>query len=232
MMTGRPAEDLTGQQFGRLTILRRANLPGDKRGPRWISRCTCGGETEASASDFKRGNVNSCGCFRIELAKSRATHGESVNRSKEYRIWCGIKQRCLDAGCKDYARYGGRGISINPEFMAYESFLNAMGRCPVGCSIGRINNDGPYSSENCRWETARQQSNNKRNNNDITAFGECRTIAEWSRDPRCVVSYSLLKSRIGRQQWIAESAITTPPLGRKWMQGKKQNYFKQGASNE
>lgn len=227
-MTGRKAEDLTGMRFGRLVITDRVNKPGDPRGPRWASVCDCGGVTEAAASDYKRGNVRSCGCLPLEIKKARASHGESVERSREYAIWCSMKQRCGSSAHKDFKNYGARGICVSEEFRRYESFLSIMGRCPDGMSLERVDNDGPYSSGNCRWAAPLEQSNNKRNNRNLTVWGETKTMAEWARDKRCAVSYAQLKSRVGRQGWDVESALTTPTQDRHWMLGKSQGYFKKG----
>lgn len=226
MVIGRKPIDLTGQRFGRLTIVDRAPSKPGRAGAFWNAVCDCGGTTQARASDFKKGHVNSCGCYRREMSKSRATHGESHPRTKEYAIWCSMKQRCLDKKHKDYPKYGARGIEVSEEFMDYAKFLLAVGRCPEGCSLERKDNDGPYSTENCYWATGLVQSNNKRNNKFLSLWGETKTLAQWSRDTRCVVPYTTLKSRVGRQGWGLESALITPPQPRDWMRGKTQDHFK------
>lgn len=218
--------DLVGQKFGRLTITHRANKVGETGGVRWGAVCTCGGTTVACASDFKKRTVNSCGCLRKELASATATHGESQPRTKEYAIWCGMKQRCLSPTCKDYPGYGGRGIQVAKEFMAYSTFLRVMGRCPPNHSLERRDNGGDYTPSNCFWATPLEQGNNKRNNVVKELNGETRTLAEWGRDPRCVVPYTCLKSRVGRQGWELLTAMTTPAQPKNWMKGNKQSHFK------
>lgn len=226
MTMGRKPIDLTGQRFGRLTVTARAPSRPNRAGAFWYAVCDCGGVTEACASDFKKGHVNSCGCYRREVLMSRSTHGESQARTKEYAIWCSMRQRCIDEKHKDYERYGGRGITVSAEFLDYAQFLLVMGRCPQGHSLERKDNDGPYSPENCYWATGTEQSNNKRNNKHVSAWGEIKTLAQWARDSRCVVTYRLLKSRVGRQGWGVETALTTPPQPKTWMIGKKQKHFK------
>lgn len=226
MPIGRKTIDLTGNRFGRLVVSHRALSRGRGKGVYWVANCDCGGTTTACASDFKKGAVNSCGCLRREIAASKGTHRESHPRTKEYAIWCGMRQRCQDINCKDYKKYGGRGIAISQEFLKYETFLEVMGRCPVGMSLERKDNDGPYSAENCVWGSQVEQSNNKRNNKTLTFQKETKTLAEWARDPRCLVSYALLKSRVGRQGWSLQYALSTPSQPKNWMKGKKQDHFK------
>lgn len=199
------SEDLSGLIRGRLVVTERV----EGHSNRWYALCSCGGYTQAQASDLKRGNVNSCGCFRREVSASKSrTHGESQERTREYRVWCGMRQRCFDPGCKDYARYGARGVSVCPSWDSYARFLKDMGRCPSGAALERSNNALGYSKANCVWATPLEQGNNKRSNHRAKLGEEVKTLAEWARDPRCKVSYSLLRARVSRRGWLLADALS------------------------
>ena len=110
-------------------------------------------------------------------------HGESgVNETKEYRAWCGMKQRCCNPKFVQYEDYGGRGITICERWNDYASFLEDMGRTPSPeHSLDRIDNDGNYGPTNCRWATASEQSNNQRTNSLLTINGETKNVSQWSQ---------------------------------------------------
>lgn len=88
------------------------------------------------------------------------THG--LSRSRTYKSWCGMKDRCLNAESTHFKDYGGRGIKIDPEWMTFDGFLADMGEAPAGCSIDRIDNNAGYNASNCRWATPLIQSRNRR----------------------------------------------------------------------
>ena len=219
------ANNLAGVRFGRLVVSHRDMSERKTKAAYWLAICDCGGTTVACSSDFKKGNVSSCGCFRREQLASRAVHGESVRKTSEYIIWGGMNQRCLDPKNKSFINYGGRGVYVSDEFMDYTSFLKIMGRRPHGTTLERIDNSGPYSAANCKWDTPVNQGNNTRANKRLTAWGATKTMAQWARDGRCLVSYQLLRCRLERG-WDTEVAMRTPALPSTWMRGLKQGHFK------
>lgn len=121
------------------------------------------------------------------------------SKTKEYKIWSQMLQRCLNPNDSHYRRYGGRGISVDMRWRSFDVFIQDMGYRPSSShTLDRIDNNGNYTKENCRWATIFIQANNSSANHRITAFGITKTLAEWSRDPRCVVGYSTLAMRIWR----------------------------------
>jgi hypothetical protein len=157
--------DLTGRQFGRLTVLHRAGTS------HWKCQCSCGNRRDVSGDSLRHGETRPCGCLRRELTAERnqgrppaLKHGEAAARSPEYICWYGIIRRCCRPTDTSWERYGGRGITVCDRWRnSFEHFLADMGRKPTPQhSIDRINNDGDYEPANCRWATASEQQRNKR----------------------------------------------------------------------
>jgi hypothetical protein len=144
-----------GDRFGRLTCLRVVGRANDGH-KLWECRCDCGTICNKQSNNLPR--AVSCGCAAGEKAR---THG--MRHFKEYRQWCGAKARCYTLSNKDYAKYGGRGIKMCDAWReSFEAFYASMGACPHGRSLDRINTNGYYAPDNCRWATRSQQQQNKR----------------------------------------------------------------------
>jgi hypothetical protein len=199
--------DITGKTFGRLTAISRSERQG--RGRYWNCTCVCGGSAEALAGSLTSGNTKSCGCISRELViKRNLKHGKSG--TSEHEIWRSMLARCSNPNATGWDRYGGRGIKVCDRWNDFSNFFADMGEKPIGMSIDRVDNDGDYCPENCRWATRLEQNNNARSNTHLTAFGETMTVTQWSRDPRCAIANSkALRKRIVRG-WDHELAITTP----------------------
>lgn len=199
-------KSLVGQRFGKLLVLSRAanRKPGR---PVWLCRCDCGAVTDVCAGNLRRGLTRSCGCL---IGSGHITHGRSHSRTHE--IWKSMRQRCLSPASNGWHRYGGRGITVCQRWQKFEAFLDDMGEAPPGLSLDRIDNDGPYSPENCRWATVVQQARNKRNNSGYEHNGVHRLWAEWAEES--AVSAQLLRSRVVVWKWDFERALRTPPTRR------------------
>ena len=185
--------ELTGKKFCFLTVIKRAPEPGRVK---WLCTCVCGANTAVQSGDLISGHTKSCGCLEKEArGKSSITHG--MSRSREFRIWCGIRVRCNNKNNKSYKDYGGRGIKVCQRWMdSFQNFYSDMGKCPPNHSIDRIDANGGYSPDNCRWATSKAQNNNRTNNHFVTMDGTTKPIMQWIKERG--ISTSTVYARLAR----------------------------------
>ncbi len=162
--------DLTGQNFNRLTVVKRASTNTSQNKPKWVCLCDCGKIVEVGGYELKSGNTKSCGCWNHDVHKEQLkTHG--LSKTRLYKVWCGMKERCYNPHNKRYKHYGGRGIEMCDEwkndFMAFRKWALENGydeNAHYGnCTIERVNNDDGYFPFNCVWTTLQEQAWNKQN---------------------------------------------------------------------
>ncbi|MEN6618167.1 MAG: hypothetical protein ABFC28_01485 [Rikenellaceae bacterium] len=201
-------KDMTGRKFGKLTVIGYSH--SDKYGnAHWFCKCDCGNETIANGKGLRCGDTKSCGCAKIERAKTMSTkHG--LRKTRLYTIWANMKARCLNPKSTSYERYGGRGVEICEEwvndFVVFYDWAMKNGYDDK-LTIDRINSDGNYEPLNCRWATIQEQANNKRSSCLIVYKGERKTIAQWAT--LLDISEIALRHRIDRC-WSIEKAFSTP----------------------
>lgn len=196
--------DLTGQQFGKLTVLER-NGTSRSRQAVWLCKCECGNTKNVQSYDLRSGNTQSCGCQRKENF-THTSHGHSGERL--HAIWVGMKSRCYNSHRKNYKDYGDKGVVVCDEWKEnFEAFYNwAMANgYSDDLSIDRIDSDGNYEPSNCRWADSVIQMNNRTCAAIIECNGEKHTVAEWSRITG--IKYATIYARIFVYNWPVEKAL-------------------------
>lgn len=179
------AINLTGQRFGRATVVERV-ASNRHWHTRWRMRCDCGTEFLADTSNLRRGRTQSCGCHRLGRPHERHGHaaGNGQPRSQhrgspEYRVWRNMRDRCLNPNDTAYPEYGGRGIRICERWSSFQAFLADMGPRPsLRHSIEREDVHGNYEPGNCRWAIQKEQMRNTRRSRYVTYRGKIMTVSE------------------------------------------------------
>lgn len=178
--------NLVGNRYGRLIVIKETDRRITRGGHSvryWECMCDCGNLTVASSNQLRSGNTKSCGCLRKDcVIKTFTTHNQS--KSKLYRIWYEMKGRCLNKKDKAYKNYGDRGITVCDEWInsfSDFSYWATNNGYEQGLTIERIDNDGNYCPENCKWVPRSEQSKNRRSCHFITYSGQKKTLSDWAR---------------------------------------------------
>ena len=201
--------NLTGERFGKLVAIKTIGK-NKNGGYLWQCKCDCGNEIIANVGNLKNGHTKSCGCLRADRCKMKFTkHG--LEHTRLYGIWSDMRLRCYDEKNISYNRYGGRGITICDEWKndikAFYDWAMANGY-KDSLTIDRIDNDGNYCPENCRWVTVKEQASNRRSNILVTHNGKTQTMKEWAHEVG--IPYKAVWARMQKLGWSAERALTEP----------------------
>lgn len=201
--------DMTDRRYGRLTVVKPSLVDPEK----WVCQCDCGKAKEINGCSLRRGLTQSCGCLHVEAMKARGTHHKS--KTKIYRLWSMMLDRCNNQKNKYYPRYGKRGIKVCERWETFDNFYADMGERPNGKSLDRIDNDQGYTPDNCRWASPREQNINKADNRRLTYQGKTQTLLEWSEE--LGINYNTLNTRVQRG-WPDERVLGQPikPVSVAW----------------
>ena len=221
-------KDLTGKRFGKLVVLYRTENKVSKNGKsqyaQWVCQCDCGNKKICTTGDLNiAGNNASCGCFTKKLRSKNAKKTHTIHggtNTRLFSIWSCMKERCSNPNKFGYDRYGGRGISVCNEWTNNDGFINFRkwaqnNGYKNNLSIDRIDNNGDYCPENCRWATNKEQQRNTKNNTIIKYNGEEKCVAEWAEQFN--LNPSLISYRYAHNYPIEK--LFDPP--RKWKSPKQ-----------
>lgn len=155
------ADDLTGQRYGQLLVVRRT-AERIARSVVWECRCDCGNTKLTSANRLKTGHCKSCGCLNLKAQwLTHTTHG--MAHTPTWTAWKDMKARCFNPKLRNYKNYGGRGITVCSRWLqSFKNFLSDMGERPDGLTLERKNNNGNYEPGNCKWANRSDQCKNTR----------------------------------------------------------------------
>jgi len=196
---------LDGLRFGRLVVIERAGSSSGRS--KWACKCDCGTHLTLRSIALTGGHNRSCGCLRRDITRKRATtHGKAGTPT--YKIWKGLKKRCLNKNEPSWNNYGGRGIRVCARWLkSFEAFLSDMGPRPPRMTIERKNNERGYYPWNCRWATRTEQGRNQRTNRHITANGKRKLLCEWA--VQSGIHPNTIRARL-RLGWSPDNAVTKP----------------------
>lgn len=206
--------DLTGQIFGRLTVIKEVDR--NKYGQSmWECLCDCKNTTIVQGGSLHSGNTQSCGCLRKEKIKeSLIKHG--MCKTSTYNAWVGILQRCNNPRNQDYHNYGGRGIAVCDRWLKFENFISDMGLKPTGLTIDRINNNLGYFKENCRYASSIEQNRNRRVQKNNTTG---KTGVHWNKQCqkyRVIITANNKQHHIGLFAKLEEAKIARKQAEQKY----------------
>lgn len=194
-------QDLTGKQFGYWKVIRHSHV--NSYGHHlWHCKCICGTKGRVTTSELRSGISRSCGCVnQVKMG---------LSKTKEGRAYIHMLSRCYNEKDREYHNYGGRGIKVCDRWKnSFELFYKDMGKAPPRTTIDRMDNNGGYSPENCRWATNYTQSRNRRNNYNVTYNGKTLCLSDWA--VKLDIPYPTLRKRLKYLGWTVDEAFSTPP---------------------
>ena len=198
--------NLPGKKFGLLEVKEATEQRASDGCIMWLCKCDCGNTNIVSTNDLNTGNTRSCGCMGKD-------HGMSGTRF--YNIWRSIKDKCDNPNHNSYSRYGGRGIGYCSRWSQFKAFMADMldsykihRKEHDTTQIERINNDGGYCPENCKWATRKEQGRNTRKNRMLEFRDEKKPMSQWAEE--LGINYSTLNKRINGMNWSTKKALSTP----------------------
>lgn len=198
-------DDIRGKKYGKLLVLNLIpNTIGDSC---FDCLCDCGKRVIVKGRNLKNGNTRSCGCIKDNFEPPNKTHG--MSRTRLFRIWVGMKQRCENKNNPKYSIYGGRGIKVCDEWQEFIPFME-WAYCNgynEKLTIDRINPNGNYEPKNCRWSNLKEQANNTRSTVFLTYNGETKSASEWSEITKISSDTITRRKRSG---WTDEECLTIP----------------------
>lgn len=195
-----------GSYIGACIFLCESEMVGDNWRRYGTFRCGCGNEFVSAISKVKSGHTKSCGCTSTrKIIEFNTKH--SMTKSPEFKAYIGAKQRCYNPNNKRYYMWGGRGIRVCDRWLeGFVNFFEDMGSRPSAQhSLDRINVDGDYCKENCRWATSAEQSMNRRSNRLVTYKGDTKPLKMWTDE--LGLNYYLVSQRIRKLKWTTEKAF-------------------------
>jgi len=219
---GRPIRDLKGKKFGYLTVIRKDGTTKDGN-VIWLCKCCCGKETKVASSNLVRNFITSCGCKRSKtISEKNKTHGKS--RSRIYLLWSRIKVRCDKVTCSQYKNYGGRGITYDRSWEKFEPFYQwaINNGYQDNLTIERINVDGNYCPENCKWITFKEQARNKRNTYRVKYKNKEYCVSELAEIVG--IKVDTLKKRLNKGISVEDAIKTTVVKREKLLSYNNETY--------
>ena len=200
-------KDRTGQKFGQWTVLADTGKTKGKCSV-YLVQCSCGTVREIQIKRLTSGRSKSCGCYRTHWPDCPRVHGKCGTGA--YKSWQGMLNRCRNPNMKCFPRYGGRGIEVCERWHSFENFLADMGERPQGMTLDRIDHNGNYEPNNCRWATYSQQNRNKSDSVWIFFSGDIRTLDDISSITG--VPRGTIEARMKRRFNIYEAVSMPTPM--------------------
>lgn len=177
----------------------------------WLCKCDCGNTTIVAGDKLRLGKTKSCGCIQKEHREKGFHKSHGMTNSRLYYEWCNMKSRCSNPKNIMYSNYGGRGITFCEKWKQFEDFMKWANDNGYNdnLTLERINVNGNYEPDNCKWIPIKEQYLNRTDSHVITAFGKTQTIKEWADETG--LKYDTIHARIKYYGWSAEDAVSLNP---------------------